>query len=77
MEKLFNNFIKLFFNNFGFNQKLFFFKYTTKDFESFFYSNNLFLGNLISFYKGDIITRASKSMNLAYNEFEFNELNYF
>ena len=77
IEKLFINLINVFFNSLGFVNINHFLKYSILNFEIYNYLNNLFLGNLISFYKGDIITNASKSMNLAYNEFESNELNYF
>lgn len=77
IEKIFINLINIFFNSLGFTNVNYFINYSILNFEICNYLNNLFLGNLISFYKGDIITKASKSMNLAYNEFEYNELNYF
>jgi NADH-quinone oxidoreductase subunit G len=76
-EYIFINFLNIFFNTLGLNPIKYFIKYSNFNFEYNLYMNNIFLGNLISFYKGDIISRSSKSMNLAYNEFEHNELNYF
>lgn len=79
IEKLFTNLLTIYFNTFGFNIFInnFFLQYSIFNYEIYTYSNDIFLANLLSFYKGDIITRASKSMNLAYTEFEFTELNFF
>jgi NADH-quinone oxidoreductase subunit G len=77
LEKFFIDFLKIYFNNIGFSF-INSFKYYSNFFFNFrMFLNNIFLGNLVSFYKGNIITRSSKSMNLAYNEFEFFELNFF
>jgi hypothetical protein len=72
-EKFFKNYLNIIFDNFGMN----FIRYSNFVFEIDFYLNNVFLGNLISFYNGDIVSRASRSMNLAYIEFEHNQLNFF
>lgn len=46
------------------------------DFDKIYSLNKIFLINTTSFFRGDVITRSSKFMNLGFLEFEMNELNF-
>lgn len=75
-ENSFKSLVFIFLNSSGFIKNFFFFiNYET--FSIMYSLNKIFLVNLSSFYKGDSITKASKFMNLAYLEFEHNQLNFF